>query len=663
AELDAWLANAPDALCLLCGAVSGHLEALDFDQGGELFDAWCKAVPAALLGRLVISATPSGGWHVVYRCSEGVCGNLKLAQRKTPDGIVTLIETRGAGGLVLCAPTAGYEVAQGDPAHPPVLTASEREALLSAAWALNEYDAPQAPTAARSAHTGQRGADTGRPGDDYNARGDVRALLEAHGWVRTRDGANEHWCRPGKARGTSATLKDGVFHVFSSNAAPFEPDGSYAPFAVYALLEHAGDYEQAARALRAEGYGSDAAEDGDVDISAIVDQAGAPTAEACGADGSPEIRCLQDLLDDFDGLNPPVIHGMLREGETMNVIASPKMGKSWFVSTLATCIASGLDWLGHSVEPGRVLHIDNELHQPLLSYRYGVISEALGLPYRLYSRNIDTVSLRGQLRDLYALGGMFEKIEPGTYKLIVIDAFYRTLPPDTDENDNGAMANLYNRIDAYAAKLGCAFALVHHTSKGNQSGKAVTDVGAGAGSQARAADAHLVLRPHQEDGIVVLDCAVRSWPPIEPMALARKGPLFEPVDEVDTSALLGAAKPRAKPAEPGLDDFVAQCIGPFDPCSKACVHYEAARRFELPERKAEQMLELAIERGDVAKLRVGSRMKYVVCRVGITGDKALRAAAILTHEPDIDMHQVAEKVELSQRHLRRIKAQLAGEGQ
>ncbi|MBS3735528.1 MAG: DUF3987 domain-containing protein, partial [Phycisphaerae bacterium] len=178
---------------------------------------------------------------------------------------------RGAGGLILCAPTAGYEVAQGDLADLPVLTADQRDTLLSAAWALNEYASPQAPTAARSAATGQRGADTGRPGDDYNARGDVRALLEAHGWVRTRAGANEHWCRPGKARGTSATLKDGVFHVFSSNAAPFEPDGSYAPFAVYALLEHAGDYEQAARALRAEGYGGDAADDGDVDISAIAD--------------------------------------------------------------------------------------------------------------------------------------------------------------------------------------------------------------------------------------------------------------------------------------------------------------------------------------------------------------------------------------------------------
>ena len=65
-------------------------------------------------------------------------------------------------------------------------------------------------------------------------------------------------------------------------------------------------------------------------------------------------------------------------------------------------------------------------------------------------------------------------------------AFYRFLPAGTDENANADMASLYNHIDRYAADLGCAFVLIHHSSKGNQSGKSVTDVGAGAGSHADA---------------------------------------------------------------------------------------------------------------------------------------------------------------------------------
>ncbi len=44
----------------------------------------------------------------------------------------------------------------------------------------------------------------------------------------------------------------------------------------------------------------------------------------------------------------------------------------------------------------------------------------------------------------------------------------------------------------------------------SQAGKAITDVGAGAGSQSRATDTHLILRPHEEKNCAVLDAAVRS---------------------------------------------------------------------------------------------------------------------------------------------------------
>ena len=115
AEVDRWFSKA-EAICVVCGSVSGNLEMLDFDLGGEAFEAWHQAVAAAdpqLLARLVIEQSPSGGWHVVYRSQAAVSGNMKLAQRLGPDGkVVTLIEIRGEGGLFLCAPTAGYEAAR-----------------------------------------------------------------------------------------------------------------------------------------------------------------------------------------------------------------------------------------------------------------------------------------------------------------------------------------------------------------------------------------------------------------------------------------------------------------------------------------------------------------------------------------------------------------------
>lgn len=154
---------------------------------------------------------------------------------------------------------------QGDFADLPVLTETERELLLGAAWALNQcVPEPVAVPVAPSA------ADDGRPGDDFNQRGDVRAVLQRHGWTLSKPGDNEYWRRPGKTAGSSATLKDGVFYVFSSSAAPFEPNQAYSPFAVYALLQHGGDYATAAAALRQEGFGQEVSTASAVDLSRIL---------------------------------------------------------------------------------------------------------------------------------------------------------------------------------------------------------------------------------------------------------------------------------------------------------------------------------------------------------------------------------------------------------
>jgi hypothetical protein len=170
----------------------------------------------------------------------------------------TLIETRGEGGLFLCHPTPGYVLEQGNFESLPVLAEAERKILIEAACTLNEA-IPAVETSAEPTEM------SGRPGDEFNERGDVRELLVRHGWTCVRGGENECWRRPGKDRGWSATLRDRVLYVFSSNAAPFEPNRPYSPFAVYTLLEHQGDFARAASALRDEGFGSDS-DDSDVDL-------------------------------------------------------------------------------------------------------------------------------------------------------------------------------------------------------------------------------------------------------------------------------------------------------------------------------------------------------------------------------------------------------------
>ncbi|MDD5598722.1 MAG: AAA family ATPase, partial [Victivallaceae bacterium] len=116
------------------------------------------------------------------------------------------------------------------------------------------------------------------------------------------------------------------------------------------------------------------------------------------------IKPLNHLIENFAGLNPPVIHGLIREGETMNIIASPKVGKSWFAMRLAISVASGIDWLGFPVEQGTVLHLDNELFENTLTDRYRKIAKAMNIDPNLFNRNIDTFSMRGKLRDIVSLG-------------------------------------------------------------------------------------------------------------------------------------------------------------------------------------------------------------------------------------------------------------------
>ncbi|MCP4709089.1 MAG: AAA family ATPase, partial [Planctomycetes bacterium] len=183
------------------------------------------------------------------------------------------------------------------------------------------------------------------------------------------------------------------------------------------MLEHNGDFAAANRALSDMGYGPQNSIVNDVDLSGLLAKFGLSTDGSIKTTGQLlngqfehlsghpnnhlplsiidrfEPKTLTERFVEYNGLNKPVIHGLLREGETMNIIASPKVGKSWLSSNLGICVAGGLDWMGLNVEQGSVLHIDNELHENTGTYRYGVVSEAMGVEKHLYNDNLTTICL------------------------------------------------------------------------------------------------------------------------------------------------------------------------------------------------------------------------------------------------------------------------------
>ncbi|MCA9248393.1 MAG: AAA family ATPase [Planctomycetales bacterium] len=257
--------------------------------------------------------------------------------------------------------------------------------------------------------------------------------------------------------------------------------------------------------------------------------------------GRREPTDIADLIDEFPDLKEEIIDGILRRGETANIIAAAKTGKSWLVYGIALSVATGRPWLNRfPCKRGRVLLIDNELQRETLVSRVPTVAHEMDLVLEDYRGQLKVESLRGALKDLPRLmGELFDHRGPAEFDLVILDAWYRAIPEGVSENDNAQIMQLYNLIDRYTTQLDAAWINIHHSSKGEQGGKAVVDVGAGAGSQARAADAHIVLRTHEEPGAAVLDAALRSFPPIAPLPVRFEWPLWTPDARLDPGKVKG----------------------------------------------------------------------------------------------------------------------------
>jgi hypothetical protein len=184
-----------------------------------------------------------------------------------------------------------------------------------------------------------------------------------------------------------------------------------------------------------------------------------------------------------------------------------------------------------------VLVLDNELHPETLAKRYRTVLSARGLLLDQVADDLQVVSLRGRLQNVHQLAAYLLTLEPGEFGAVVIDAMYRALPVGCDENKNSDMAAVYNVLERAADHLRAVIIIVHHSSKGIQGNKSVTDTGSGAGAISRAVDTHLILREHEEKDCVVMEAAARSFPPLDPLCLRWTFPTWTPAPDLDPTKL------------------------------------------------------------------------------------------------------------------------------
>ena len=215
---------------------------VDLDKLGEQTEPW-RDVIAADPHVLELFKSPSGtGLKVFFRCDPARSheDSFRAAEQY-------VLEHWGLTADPACKNVARLCFVSHDP-----------DALLNLDAKILPYPPPPVEVRAPIEPRGSFPLGYISPGDDFDARGDPLALLVQHGWTRHGE---HNFTRPGKKHGISATwntLSDhpNRLYVFSSNAAPFEPNHVYRPWHIFAMLECGGDFTLAASRLYDLEFGS-----------------------------------------------------------------------------------------------------------------------------------------------------------------------------------------------------------------------------------------------------------------------------------------------------------------------------------------------------------------------------------------------------------------------
>lgn len=362
---------------IVCGEVSGNLEAIDvdckYDLSGTLFSDFIDLIGLDLTERLVIQKTPSNGFHLLYRC-EKIEGNKKLAEREATDEekaegerVKVLIETRGRGGYIVASPCKGYEVIQHHFHQIPVITPDERERIFNAARSLNQVfkehqiHKPVNVTKSQS-----------NVFEDYDNRADIIGLLISHGWTQMSDnGDTVKFRRPGKTdTSTSGDYQRSKKWFKSwSTSTPFEAGKAYKPYAVFTILECGGDFSQASKRLKELGYGNDSQLSREVKIKEQV-------SDYLSVDDMQYLRDARDgkiKMGLSTGIPTLDAHFRFKEGNFVVVNGHDNVGKSscmWYLAILSA-INHGWKWIVYSGE-----NKSGYVKRKMLEFKYcKVISE------------------------------------------------------------------------------------------------------------------------------------------------------------------------------------------------------------------------------------------------------------------------------------------------
>jgi len=506
AELDRWYAGGRSGIGVVCGEISGGLEMLEFEGRAvdeDLEEQFFEAAFLTGLGSLVLrivegyfEMTPSGGYHLLYRCSTprshplarrtSTAAELASApQQKTQ----VLMETKGEGGYTITAPSYGSVHQSGRPwvllrgGWDTIATIDDDEhrALLNLARSFDQIPA-KAPVAKSPEVSGSR------PGDVFNLRADWAAdVLEPAGWrhLFNREDGTQYWQRPDKSGDeASATVGHGghdMLYVFSTST-PF-PDvpGGYGKFSAYAYLHHGGDFTAAAESLHEKGYRADAPPgDRERFVLRSMDQV--------------EMRPVRWLWPNL------IPFGKLTTAE-----GDPESGKSLFTLDLAARITQGRALPDGVIAPlCAVLAVcDEDDYEDTIVPRLFAAGADCSRVFALFVQKNDAGEVLPLVipDDMGVLDSAIRDVAAATVLenvLVIVDPATAYLSEKINSNNDASVRRAMSPLAQLARDTGAAILLVRHLNK-NSSEKNHKYRGGGSIAFFAAARASLMFGRHPDD--------------------------------------------------------------------------------------------------------------------------------------------------------------------
>jgi hypothetical protein len=245
-------------ISIVCGEISGNLEVLDFDVKwlASCYDDFMTELVNTfpeIVEKLVIESTPSGGYHIYYRCA-GIGGCHKLAGRWIDGEKKYFIESKGKGGLITCAPSPNYALVQGDLTQIQTISVAERNRLFAIARDQTQIEiVKEYPTFGTGARVGDSVfANYNKNGKDHA----LKLLLDA-GFTLVKTEGDKVFLRHPESRNKEVNAiyggKKGGLYVWG-NSTTVDAEKNYSPCDIFIKFVAQGDKKLAYNMLIANGF-------------------------------------------------------------------------------------------------------------------------------------------------------------------------------------------------------------------------------------------------------------------------------------------------------------------------------------------------------------------------------------------------------------------------